>query len=208
MIFNTRSIVLNQLRYGDSSLIVHLYTERMGRQTVFVRGVFSKKSPVSAAMFQPLNLIETDLHHRANRQMQRISNAQIYCPLQSIPFDPVKSCIAMFIAEILYKTLREEEHNPELFNFLLHSIQTLDLNDCGTANFHLVFLVHYSRYLGFYNHLLTQRFGMSFEHLDKFQLNHNQRNHIAEYILNYYSLHVDNFGKLKSFPVLQNIFQD
>ena len=208
MISTTRAIVLNHLRYGDSSLIANLYTESMGRQTVFVKGAFSKKSPVRAAMFQPLHLIEIDLHHRANRQMQRISNVQVYCQLQSIPFDPVKSCIALFIAEILYKTLREEESNAGLFDFLLHAIQTLDLNDYGTANFHLVFLVHYSRYLGFYNHQFTQLFEMSFEHLGNLQLNHNQRNSLTENLLDYYAKHVDNFGKLKSFPVLRNIFQD
>ena len=213
MITATRAIVLNHLRYGDSSLIVDLYTENMGRQTVFVKGAFKKKSPVRSAMFQPLHLVETDLHYRANRQMQRISNIQMYCTFQNIPYDPVKSCIAMFIAEILYKTLKEEETNRELFDFLLHAIQTLDLNDSGTANFHLVFLVHYSRYLGFYlkyekNDFLKQIFEMSFDCLKKLQINHHRRNCLTEYLLNHYSEHIDSFGKLKSFPVLQNVFQE
>jgi len=240
LISTTRAIVLNHLRYGDSSLIVNLYTESMGRQTVFVKGAFSKKSPVRAALFQPLHIVEICLHHRDNRQMQRVSNVQMHYSFQSIPFDPVKTCIAMFIAEVLHKTLKEEEPNAGLFDFLLHSIQTLDLNDCGTANFHLVFLVHYSRYLGFYpnteqaseftwfdsrmgsfvtipavtsplpeyNHLLTQIFKMSFDHLDNLSINHHQRNYLTEYILEYYSTHVANFGKLKSFPILRNVFQN
>ena len=240
LISTTRAIVINHLRYGDSSLIVNLYTESMGRQTVFVKGAFSKKSAVRASYFQPLYLLETGLHHRSNRQMQRISNVQICYPFQSISFDPVKSSIALFVAEILYKTLREEEANPELFDFLLHSIQTLDLNDRGTANFHLVFLVHFSRYLGFYpntellaagtwfdsqqgsfalapaassptseyNHLLKQLFQMSFDSLDSLQISHHNRNYLTDYLLGYYSMHVDNFGKTKSFTVLQNVFQD
>ena len=240
MISNTRAIVLNHLRYGDSSLIVNLYTESMGRQTVFVKGAFSKKSAVRASFFQPLYLVEADLHHHSNRQMQRISNLQIYYPFQSISFDPVKSCIALFVAEILYKTLREEEANPELFDFLLHTIQTLDLNECGTANFHLAFLVHFSRYLGIYpntelaaadtwfdsrkgsfvliptassptseyNHLLKKLFQMSFDSLDSLQISHHQRNYLTNYLLGYYMMHVDNFGKTKSFHVLQNIFQN
>ncbi len=240
MIANTRAIVLNHLRYGDSNLIVHLYTEYAGRQTVFVKGAFSKKSQVRAVLFQPLHLIEVDLHHRTNRQMQRISNVQMIYPPQSIPFDPVKNCVALFIAELLHKTLKEEESNPGLFDFLLHTIQTLDLNDNGTANFHLMFLVHYTRYLGFYpnteqssedtyfdlrrgdfvviptvsspfpeyNLLLRQLLGMSFEHLDSLQINHHQRNYLTEYLLGYYSMHVDSFGKMKSFPVLRNVFQD
>jgi len=212
----------------------------MGRQTVFVKGAFSKKSAERASFFQPLYLVETDLHHRPNRQMQRISNMQMYYPFQTISFDPVKSSIALFVAEILIKTLREEEANPNLFNFLLHSIQTLDLNECGTANFHLAFLVHYSRYLGFYpntelaeadtwfdsrkgsfvviptassptseyNQLLKKLFQMSFDHLDSLQISHYQRNCLISCLLDYYSIHVDNFGKIKSFNILQNIFQD
>jgi len=212
MISATRAIVLNHLRYGDNSLIVNLYTESMGRQAVFVKGIFSKKSTMRVALFQPLHLVETDLYYRANRQIQRLSNVRMYYQFQSITFDPVKSCIALFIAEILYKTLKEEEANAELFVFLLHTIQALDLNDHGTANFHLVFLVHYSRYLGFYlkydQMMLPQLFGMSFDNLSNLQINHHQRNYLTEYLLRYYTTHVANFGKLKSFPVLQNIFQD
>ena len=211
MIITTRAIVLNNLRYGDSSLIVDLYTENMGRQTVFVNGAFSKKSSMRSALFQPLHLVETVLHHRENRQMQRISNIQMHYNFQNIPYDPVKNCIALFIAEILYKTLKEEEANPKMFDFLLHTIQTLDLNACGTANFHLVFLVHYSRYLGFYlkyENLSPKISEMSFDRLDSMQLNHNQRNNLAECLLDYYSTYMDNFGKLKSFSVLQNVFQD
>jgi DNA repair protein RecO (recombination protein O) len=211
MITATRAIVLNHLRYGDSSLIVNFYTESMGRQAVFVKGAFSKKSAMRAALFQPLNLVETDLYHRTNRQIQRISNIRLTHPFQTIPLDPVKSSIAMFIAELLYKTLKEEESDPELFSFLFHSIQALDLNECGTANFHLVFLIHFSRHLGFYikyDHLFPQLSEMSFENLNSLQINHHQRNTLTEYLLEYYSTHVANFGKLKSFPVLRNIFQD
>ncbi len=240
MITDTRAVVLNCLRYGDSSLIANLYTEYMGRQTVFVKGAFSKKSPVRAVLFQPLHLIETEMHHRVNRQMQRVSNVRILQPFLSIPFDPVKSCIALFITEILNKTLKEEEANHELFDFLLHTIQTLDLNDCGTANFHLMFLIHYTRYLGFYpnskqltdgmwfdlrkggftalptafsphpeyNQLFMQFLNLSFEHLDKMQISHHQRNYLTEYILSYYSTHVDSFGKVKSFAVLRDVFRD
>ena len=211
MTATTRAIVLNHIRYGDSSLIVDLYTENMGRQTVFVKGAFSKKSTMRAALFQPLHILETGLHYRVNRQMQRISNVQISYCFQNIPYDPVKNCIALFIAEILYKTLKEEEANPELFNFLVHTIQALDLNDCGTANFHIAFLVHFSRYLGFYikyDNLSPQIFEISFDTLESLQISQNHRNSLIEYLLDYYSTHVYNFGKLKSFTILQNVFKN
>ena len=239
MILSTKAIVLNHIRHGDSSLIVRLYTECAGRQTVFVKGASSRKSQMPAGLFQPLNMIETDLHKRTNREMQRISNVRLFYPFRNIPFDPVKTCIALFITEILHKTLKEEESNPALFDFLLHAIQTLDLNNRGTANFHLMFLLHYTRYLGFYpnaeqpsdiwfdsqregfsflpaatsptreyNRLLSRLLDMSFEHLDDLQIDQHQRNYITELLLKYYATHVDNFGNIKSFSVLKNVFSD
>jgi DNA repair protein RecO (recombination protein O) len=150
LIVGTRAIVINHLRYGDSSLVVNLYTESHGRQAVFVKGVFGKKSSKRLVLFQPLHLIEISLHYRPNRKIQQLSDVRICQPLHNIPFDPLKSSIALFIAEMLYKTLREEVQNPLLFDFLWSAVQTLDLSEKGTANFHLLFLVHFTRYLGFY----------------------------------------------------------
>lgn len=240
VITRTRAIVLSHFRYGDNSLIVNIYTELLGRQTVFIKGAFSKKTPMRAGLFQPLYVLETEIHHRANRQMQRLSDMQILIQFQSIPFDPIKSSIALFIAEILNKTLREEEANPDLFDFLYHAIQTLDLSDKGVANFHLIFLLHYTKYLGFYpntsylsdnarfnirkggfeifptitsvddptNQLLSQLLETGFEKLENLQMNYNQRNNLTDFLLEYYSAHMDNFGKVKSLSVLQNVFHD
>ena len=207
MIISTRAIVINYLRYGDNSLIVDLYTESLGRQTVFVKGAFSKRSSIRSAFFQQLHLLETCLHHRVNRQMQRLSDVQMYYTFANIPYNPVKSGIVMFIAEVLYKTLREEEANAELFEFLAGSVQALDLNESGTENFHLVFLVHFSRYLGFYlkyDDLLQQFCGVSFEGLKELSLSHQQRNCLIESILDIYSANMANFGTMKSYNIVKN----
>ncbi|GHT21274.1 DNA repair protein RecO [Bacteroidia bacterium] len=216
MIVSTRAIVLNHIRYGESSLVVHLYTEQLGRQTVFVKGAFGKKSQMKASLFQPLYIIETSIYHRDKRQMQRISNIRVLQPFHNILMHPMKSSIALFIAEALTKTLREEECNKELFAFLSQSLQALNLMDKGVANFHLIFLIHLTRYLGFYPNLqefsanmpdfLTHLMTLSFEHLETLEINHTQRNQMMEYILSYYAIHVENFGKMKSFMVLQQVF--
>ena len=209
MIYNTRAVVLNNLSYGDTNLIVDLYTEKIGRQSIFINGALSKKSSMRYAMFQSLQLLEVDLHHRENRQLQRISNIQLYYNFQNIQYNPTKSCLAIFIAEVLYKTLKEEASNNELFKFLLNAIQTLDLNNNGTANFHIAFLIHYSRYLGFslkYENTLAQLSEISFDNLNNFLLNKSQRNTITEYLLGRYSTYIENFGDIKSFSVLKNVF--
>ena len=57
----------------------------------------------------------------------------------------------MFLAEFLYRALKEEAPNEPLFAYLQHSIRWLD--ECegrSFANFHLVFLMRLSRFLGLY----------------------------------------------------------
>ncbi|MDR1865715.1 MAG: DNA repair protein RecO [Bacteroidales bacterium] len=216
MIIHTRAIILNHLRYGESSLIAHLYTELLGRQAIFVQGVYSKKSQMRAALFQPLHIVETEIHHRDNRRMQRISHIRLLQPFHDLLYNPVKNGVALFIAEILGKTLKEEESNRDLFDFLLRALQTLDLIETGVANFHMIFLIHYTRYLGFYPNpdelpenappLLMQLLNLPFEHLESLQISRHQRNCLTEYLLSYYAGHVDNFGKMNSFIVLRHLF--
>jgi DNA repair protein RecO (recombination protein O) len=95
-------------------------------------------------------MLEIEAYHKESRELQRLKEISNYIPYLSIPVDPYKSSQAMFLAEILYKVLREEDPNPKLYDFLEHSLQFLDIAEQHTVNFHLLFLVQLTRYLGFY----------------------------------------------------------
>lgn len=150
MYHTTKGIVLNHIKYADTSLVTTIYTETHGRKSFMVPGVYKNKSKFPPVLFQPLTLLDLEISIAPKRELQRIKEASLYQPFHSIPFNTTKSAITLFIAEILYKTLHEEEPNYQLFNFLIHSIQLLDLNDSGTANFHLWFLINFTKHLGFY----------------------------------------------------------
>ncbi|MCK7537534.1 MAG: DNA repair protein RecO C-terminal domain-containing protein [Marinilabiliales bacterium] len=81
------------------------------------------------------------------QSVKEVRNAFVF---SAIPYDLRKSSVALFIAEILYKTIREQEANYELFEYLFHTIQMLDLKPDGISNFHLYFLIQLTKYLGFY----------------------------------------------------------
>jgi len=149
MFYNTEGIVLHGLKYGDSGRIVTVYTEAFGRCTFILQGVHAKKSTGKANLLQPIFLLEMEVDHRQGRELQRAREIRIKYPYQSVPYDITKSSQAIFIAELLYKVLREEEPSSELYLFLSHSFQMLDLVEQGTANFHLVFLVQLTRLMGF-----------------------------------------------------------
>jgi DNA repair protein RecO (recombination protein O) len=150
MLHTTRGIVLHHIRYRESSAIVYAYTDLFGRQSYLVNNIKGKNARFRSNLLQPLSLLEIEAYHKENRELQRLKEIHNYIPYQSIPFDPYKSSQAMFLAEILYKVLREEEPNPDLFNFLEHSLQFLDVAAQHTVNFHLLFLVQLTRHLGFY----------------------------------------------------------
>lgn len=149
MLHKTRGIVLHSMKYGDTGIITTIYTELFGRVSFLVQGIRSKKSPVKGNSLQALFLVEIEIYYKQGRELHRIKELKNTFPFCSIPFDIAKSTQAIFLAEILNKVLREEESRPELFEFLFYSIRFLDLLSEGISNFHLIFLVQLSRYLGF-----------------------------------------------------------
>ncbi len=150
MIQKVKGVVLHHVKYRESSAIVYLYTDLYGRQAFLVNSIRGKKSRYPSNLLQPLTLLELEAYHKQGREIQHVREIRNYMPYRSIPFDMQKSSQALFLSEVLYKVLREEDPNRDLFEFLENTLQLLDVSDEGTANFHLLFLVSLTRYLGFY----------------------------------------------------------
>ena len=150
MIRKTRGIVLHTTRYGESSLVVHGYTEQSGRQSFMIKGVRKSRKNNRSNLFQPLFILDFEVYHKDSREMQLVKEVNRAIPLNSIPFDITKSTQAIFMAEVLYRVVREEEPNPMLSHFLISTIQYLDALAEPSPDFHIVFMFQLSRYLGFY----------------------------------------------------------
>lgn len=150
MIFKTRGIVLHHIKYSETSVIATVFTEEFGRQSFLIKGVRSKKSKIKANILQPLYLLDMEVYFKQNRDLQSVKEIQNAFIFRTIPYDLRKSSLAIFIAEVLYKTIREQEANKDLFVFLFHTIQILDVKDEGVKNFHIYFLIQLTKYLGFF----------------------------------------------------------
>lgn len=149
MLIKTSGIVIHSLKYSDNSNIVTIYTTQFGRTTYMVHAVNKKKSKFRAAFLQPLSIVEMNVYHQPNKNIQTIKDVNIVYPFTGIPYNPVKNLLALFIAEVLYRALKTSEPDDELFNFIQNSIQALDCCEDGLANFHLVFMMKLCLYLGF-----------------------------------------------------------
>lgn len=150
MLQRTRGIFLHKLNYSETSVIARIYTEAFGLQAFMIRGVRKRKARFAPGLLQPLSLLELVVYYKEKNQLQNVKELRSAEPYTSLPYDIKKSMVAVFINEVLNKTLKEEEANPGLFEFLFSSFLYLDRLETGYANFHLMFLLKLSEYLGFY----------------------------------------------------------
>lgn len=153
MRIQTRAIILHTTKYGETSLIVRTYTEASGISSFIVGGVRGGgKSRFPAGIFQPLTLVELIASGKPGTTLPRITEIQLSPPLVFLHQDLLKSTIAMFLSEVLNRSIKEEEPSPSLFGFLHNAILMLDNEPNQVARFHLAFMVQLSRHLGFYPH--------------------------------------------------------
>lgn len=150
MLVTTNAIVLSKLRYRDNDLIVKCYTQKMGVVSFLLRGVLkSKKGNSKVAYFQLLSQLQIVIAYKNNRSLQVIKEAKPHCIYTSLHTHVLKSSIVMFLSEVLANTLQEEEQNENLYHFLENTLLWLD-NQTKYSNFHLLFLIKLTKYLGFY----------------------------------------------------------
>lgn len=150
MLITTNAIVLSKLKYKDNDLIVKCYTQHLGIVSLLLRGVLkNKKSNTKAAYFQSLSQLQLSIAYKENRSLQSVSDTKMNHLYSSLHTHVLKSAIVMFLSEVLSSTLKEEEPNKTLFSYLETTLLWLD-EQPEFSNFHLLFLLNLSKYLGFY----------------------------------------------------------
>ena len=145
----TKCITLNPVKYSDSSIIARLYSREYGRFSLIIKGVNSRKKGKRSIMFQPLFVLDLEVYYKASRELQIMKESTVSFAPYNIYSDVKKSCVAIFLGEVLTSILKEENPNVELFDFIEEAIKYYDKSDDGFANFHLAFLAGLSSFLGF-----------------------------------------------------------
>lgn len=153
MLVKTEAVVLHALKYGESRLIVDMFTREVGRLSFIVPLPKTAKARLKKQYFQPMTLLEVECDLSQRVQLQKLKDARMLTAYSSIPFSPEKLAISLFTAEFLYHALRSEQQDVPLFSYICDSMQWLDMATTGYANFHLTFLMRLSLFLGFYPNL-------------------------------------------------------
>jgi DNA repair protein RecO (recombination protein O) len=239
MLHKTRGIVFKATDYGESSVIGQIFTEKFGLQSYIINGAKKPKAKIGRNMLQPLHLLDLVVYHKNTGSVQRIAELKNSPVLQTIPYDVIKSCLAMFLNEVLYKAIKQQSADENLFDFVFSSIEWLDHQTDNVANFHLLFLVQLTRYLGFYPDKFlagnadyfdmkngtfskykpdsvlylspphTQNFSLllqwSFENMQQLKFSNDERRYLIQKLLEYYALHIEGFGNIRSADVLEEV---
>jgi DNA repair protein RecO (recombination protein O) len=239
MLQKTSGIVLHTTKYSESSLIVKLYTREHGLQSCIINGVRSKRSKNKASLFQPLALVDAVIFINEKPGLQRISEIALQQQYVSLPFDIIKSSIALFLNEVLSRSVKEAHPDEELFDFIKNSLLILDLTIENPSNFHLGFMLQLSRYLGFapqgefsektpvfdlqegkfvsvlpqhphyitsmVSRLLFALINTDYGGLSTVRLDRTERKQLLNALVQYYQLHINGFGSVRSLEILEEV---
>lgn len=151
MTHKTAGIILKTVKYGETSLVVTVYTELFGVQTYLVNGVRSSgKGAAKGNLFQPAAILDLVVYHNEQKSLQRIKEFKWHQLYNHIFGDVIRNCIALYMVELLYKCLKQPEPNEHLFNFCLDAFTALDQADKKVAaNMPLFFSLQLPYFLGF-----------------------------------------------------------
>lgn len=231
-------LILRCIRYGDSSLILKIFTRTGGSQS-FIASVSRKArgKGLQNSVLQPLQAISGVAQSSPKSELLRLKEARLLFHYRWLPQDPVKNCLGLFLGEVLQYILREEEPQPALLDFLMNGLQELDQTEKPVGHFHLVFLMRLLDHLGvappgiqsgpyldlqegtyrvdeaLHPHWIQgttlahwQRLqALPFKHWGHFQVHASERRQLLTALLDYFRLHVQDFGELRSRQVLREV---
>jgi DNA repair protein RecO (recombination protein O) len=243
MIHKTKGIVIKTVKYGETSLVVTIYTEIFGMQTYMVNGVrtFSKKGMGRANLFQPASMLDLVIYNNELKNLQRLKEYKWSILYESIFFDISKTSVALFMVELLQKLIRQPETNAELFYFIEDAFLHLDkASGPSVANFALFFALHLPSFFGFrmnddyseiksimdlsegnfvnerpthshylegeYSYITSQLLKVLHPtELEQIRLNRDFRKVLLQSYQDFYALHIQDFGNMRTLPVLHDV---
>ena len=227
MLKKSRGIVLSAIRYKETSIIVKIFTRELGLKSYLINGVRTTGGKSKVALYQPLTLLDLVVYDKENAGLNRISESQLARANQRIPFDFNRTGIALFMCEVIAKSIYENYQHEQLFDFLEYSIELLDHADTKLGQFPLVFLLEQAKFLGFAPQeaegFLAESRSQPFTPTEFTQalayladlMEHSYystaksgkilRSKLLDHLMEFYSHHLDNPGTWKSLTVLRQI---
>lgn len=235
MLVKTKGIVLNSIKFQETSLIVKIYTQDYGLISFIVKGVRSAKAKGKAALFQSGLILDLVVYMKPAKKLQQLRDFSLHYTYKSVFEDVRKSSILIFVIECLHNALLDETEDKALFKYIERALMTFDQQEFD-PNFHLHFLLDFLKYYGIApnanqldqqvyfdlkngnfiqatTNYQNQQDAKSAQLFYKFLVlginpsNSHDRKAILNIVLQYIQYHLEHFKPLKSLTVLETILK-
>jgi len=237
MTVKTRAFILSVIKYNDYDAVVKAYAEKTGFTTYFIKGLFKGKSgKLKLAFFQPAGILDLVTSHKNKGQLEYVKDAQVAYHYKNLHADFDKLNISVFLREVLLESIKNEQPDADLFQFIMQSFIDLDQSDYN-PDFHLTFMLSLSRFLGFYpsindgkyfdmlnanfdnfinsgnflnlqeSSLLKDFLGTIFASKSHIKCSQYERQKLLQILLDYFSLHINAFKLPKSIKILGQLYK-
>jgi len=221
MTYKTKGIVLNFIKFKESSIICKIFTESFGLQSYIINGVRSSNKSKNMSLFQPLTILDLVVYNKNSANIQRLKEMKIDVVYMTNHTDIKKISVCIFLSELLSKILSNEPNQNQKFNFLYNSFLIYDGLEKNIKNFHIQFLLKLTKFFGFQisdSSQITKAYlnkkeqndfvmdCISMDYDSKIQSNYSERNDVLNSLIIYFSQNLGINIKLKSLQVLKEVF--
>lgn len=141
-------VVIDTVRHSDRHNVVTLFAREQGRLSLLTAAGGGKTARLRNSALMPLSVISADINFNPTRELQFLNNFHRALLWRDLYFNPVKSTIAMFIAEFLNAYMRQSPPDAALWDFVVSAIDRLDHNRGSASNFHIAFLIEFMSFAG------------------------------------------------------------
>ncbi|MGC9150400.1 MAG: DNA repair protein RecO [Microbacter sp.] len=242
MYLKTEAVVLRRIPYNDHAYIISFYSLENGRLDCIRYGTKVGKQNVGLAYFEPFQVVDLVIEKKVGKSLARIVEVKMSMTTGTGKMNPAKNAIAFFLSECLYRILRESTVDKALYLFIRQSVELLNTMQQEIANFHLVFLLQMTKYLGFYpnmesasnagyfdmvngvfvadrpthsfflatdeSRVLMRLFRINYRNMRFFHFARHDRVRMLNLLLDYYRIHLPDFGNISSLSVLTDLFDE
>ncbi|MDY4916689.1 MAG: recombination protein O N-terminal domain-containing protein [Candidatus Cryptobacteroides sp.] len=220
---NIEFILLHSTKYGERSLVLHTLSREYGRCAFFLPSITSGgKSGKSriANLISPLNIVEASVH-QGKGGMPTVSSLCPSVNLGGLRDNLYKSSISIYLAELLFRAVKEGANEPGLYGWCEQKILLLNALQDNFSNFHLMFTLELSAALGFrpeyrdienfieadYRHTARELLRMPLSEALILPMNGTVRSSLLESFIRYIELHLEYPLNLRSIAVLKELLQ-
>jgi DNA repair protein RecO (recombination protein O) len=147
-IVKTEAVVLSKIKYGDTSIIVSLYTESDGKISAIVKGGRGPKSKIGK-IIDPLNHLQIIIYNKTSRDVQLLSDANLISHFVNIKEDLDATKYGFAIIELIKNLTADHEANTKLFKGIIKIFNMIERKSEAPAFLYGRFLLFFLSELGY-----------------------------------------------------------